>query len=218
MRTDSAIVAYVRTLNPKASNDLNRTFITRKLNKGNWVRAAGDRLCIEAEVLHNAHSLQVGTEQHRLRETDMNASAFNRIADVIEQHPDLYDQGEFGNGLLVDALDGNEECNTPCCIAGFAVALYGAGEDPETPTEVTARKVLELTDGESDALFDFKWPRHWFKRAGIELAPDRIGLHRRLEPTADDAPVVLRAMAQSGKVFPREEGRRDDERNEGAPR
>ena len=53
----------------------------------------------------------------------MNVELVRRIADAIEKHPKLYDQGEFGN----DDLDLQHDCGTPCCVYGWAKYLTGAG-------------------------------------------------------------------------------------------
>jgi hypothetical protein len=40
------------------------------------------------------------------------------VADQIEAHPELHDQGDWGEGIA-------GECGTPCCVAGWACRLGG---------------------------------------------------------------------------------------------
>ena len=41
------------------------------------------------------------------------------VADHIQQHPELHDQGEWGSG------EADPACGTPCCVAGWACHLGG---------------------------------------------------------------------------------------------
>jgi len=68
-----------------------------------------------------------------------------RVADHIEAHPELHDQGKWGDGSAEPA------CQTPCCVAGWACHLGGGSYGLEVPT---AAKILLHVDGQPMPSFD----------------------------------------------------------------
>jgi len=65
---------------------------------------------------------------HHLRPTEaVDAQTLRHmVADQIENHPETYDQGEWGydyDGTGNPALD----CGAPCCVAGWTCRLSGVG-------------------------------------------------------------------------------------------
>jgi hypothetical protein len=46
-----------------------------------------------------------------------------KVADHIENHPDLHNQADWGDG------SDNPACGTPCCVAGWACHLGGGARD-----------------------------------------------------------------------------------------
>lgn len=102
---------------------------------------------------------------------ERNRELFNQIADLIEQHPEQYDQETYGDPILNVE---NERCGTAHCIGGFACAISGykpvkAGKrenwgsvwlhDPQSNelTWIQAQKLLGLTHHEALILFDSEW-------------------------------------------------------------
>ena len=91
-----------------------------------------------------------------------NTELFDRIAAQIEAHPELYDQGTFGE---------RTECGTAHCIAGHAVVLSGGHRPrgrqlwnhvrikrgPVMDIEECAAKLLGLGFFESLRLFRGSW-------------------------------------------------------------
>ena len=54
-----------------------------------------------------------------------------RVADHIEAHPELHNQGEWGDGSA------DEACGTPCCVAGWACHLGGGDRGLSVSTAAT---------------------------------------------------------------------------------
>lgn len=94
----------------------------------------------------------------------INAELFRKIADVIEDHPDNYDQAVWVelNGE-VDTSDTNNvphvpagefACSARCCIAGFAVMLTPVDQRPKRlGVSDAARQLLGITGYDACRLF-----------------------------------------------------------------
>ena len=120
----------------------------------------------------------------------MNKKMMLKIADAIEKSPGLYDQGTYGDGA------DPRECGTPCCIAGWAVAL-SSRKSGETISRQMSRSLGISHIGLDAGLFAGEWPREWFLRAGINdigNAPGRI-------PVASEAAAILREMVKDGEFW-----------------
>jgi hypothetical protein len=81
--------------------------------------------------------------------SERNTELFDRIADRIEERPDLHNQGVYGFG---------GGCDTPHCIAGWAVALSGGVVTGGADTD--ARALLKLNHREAGRLFSHRWKPH----------------------------------------------------------
>jgi len=53
------------------------------------------------------------------------------VADQIESHPELHDQGDWGDGCA------NPNCGTPCCVAGWACHLGGGARGLSVSSSAT---------------------------------------------------------------------------------
>lgn len=132
----------------------------------------------------------------------MNAELFRKVADAIEKEPDNYRQSAFGLCYLGDVKARIEPCKTACCVAGWAAHIEEPGKGFNFNTDLIdfAQERLELTEEESDELFEGHWPIEWFEATGLD--PRREG-HQpwRATPSAEEAAVILRRMADEGRVI-----------------
>ena len=140
----------------------------------------------------------------------MNTALIRRIADAIETEPSAYAQAGYGPAYL--ALESGRygvaapppSCETPGCVAGWALALDGrrlrrspAGWRHASNIEDTAADSLGLESAQAAALFACRWSADTLhRRFGI----DAETLIRRwagitITPTPEDAAAVLRAIA-----------------------
>ena len=116
----------------------------------------------------------MNTTSHKLR----------AVADAIEFEPCMYDQRVYGEDRFSDhegfivklGTDfphaGTGECGTPCCIAGWAITLFGDPDDTYkteqqemASVDTYAAKILGLpfpNHWASHPLFVGVWPRKWF--------------------------------------------------------
>ena len=53
------------------------------------------------------------------------------VADQIESHPELHDQGDWGDGSA------NPKCGTPCCVAGWACHMGGGARGEAVSSAAT---------------------------------------------------------------------------------
>ena len=141
---------------------------------------------------------------------EFNAKAFRRIADIIEAEPGGYDQRWDLTGA------GKEGCGSACCVAGHAARISNE-VDGLDPGEIVlgqyqiARRVLGVKN--SGSLFYATWPIWWFTESGAAGIEDltggtrgrtlrRDGTLRRAEPRAHEAVIVLRWIADLGRIPP----------------
>ena len=122
----------------------------------------------------------------------MNKALILKIADRIEQHPERFDQLDYGDGQAVQ-VGGEPVCKTPACIAGWAAVLSGRGNtfhtdrDPSRRIRQEARSALDLTQAEAGRLFDEDLARMVVRegrnrhpeRSGRTAGSDRLGRGRR---------------------------------------
>jgi len=96
----------------------------------------------------------------------MNAELFRKIADVIEAKPGCHDQQIFSSACDDDepleaefvTTETIHTCGTKACIAGWAVHLTPKEDRPEAESVMEcAAKLLGLSDGEADTLFNGDW-------------------------------------------------------------
>ena len=147
----------------------------------------------------------------QIETTELNGTAFEKIAGIIAAEPEEYDQ-KYGFGLTAD-----RECGTACCVMGHAARIAG-GARGLTPTEIEdnqqtiAGEMLGLGFAASVMLFAATWPVEWFFESGAaELDDlkfrgdrdrrwDRDGRLARAEPLAKEAVIVLRWIAKLGAM------------------
>lgn len=91
---------------------------------------------------------------------DPTADLLRAVADQIEQHPDWWDQGNYGTGEGVS-------CQTPACVAGWACAIAAPSERGTDQIHDDAAELLGLDDDAAWAVF-----LHW-----EELFPDEDKTH-----------------------------------------
>ena len=96
----------------------------------------------------------------------MNAELFRKIADVIEAEPGCHDQRIFSSACDDDepleaeliTPESIHTCGTKACIAGWAVHLTPKEDRPEAESIMEcAAKLLGLSDGEANTLFNGDW-------------------------------------------------------------
>ena len=129
----------------------------------------------------------------------MNKELMLKVADAIEQHPTLYNQGSYGWGWL--DLEGG--CGSACCVVGWAFVLSGfkrqsypesysfGHRDGDIYRRGSAALGIEVPNEEIVA---GTWPSGWLTRAGLELR----GILGAFSPRSDEAAIILRAMVQGG--------------------
>ena len=122
----------------------------------------------------------------------MNRKRFRELADVIEQHGELYLQASAGVGR------DPRECGTPACALGWAAALWAGHVVPGGESiRLAGGEALGLDVEESDQLFYGVWPAIWFRAAGLGPKLKAEGKERRAEltPSVADAVQILRWMS-----------------------
>lgn len=82
------------------------------------------------------------------------------ISRAIRTVPELYDQNDWGEPNIE-----KHTCDTPACLAGWTVALYGnpQGFRRHASTASYADEILNLTEAESSILFNAYWPQRYFR-------------------------------------------------------
>jgi len=125
------------------------------------------------------------------------------VADLIEAHPDRWDQELWtGGGEEAGPLDeegrGGDCGGGTACVAGWAVRLTPAGTLPETRDEWhdAGREVLGLSDNLAEVLFD------------AEFAPESMPGVLRLIATIPEGGRTLRAAIEAGMTDLRKAGLR----------
>lgn len=122
----------------------------------------------------------------------VNALLLRQIADIIEAHPDSYDQGVWlcddkGATSAVRnvpyVVPDKFTCTSRCCIAGWAVALTPEEQRPDVLfVSDAAEKLLGLGSSVSHALF-----------------------HSEFQPLGMTVAQALRKIADTGKMLPADE-------------
>ena len=128
----------------------------------------------------------------------LNVDLLRDAADAIESSPELYCQNSFGD----TTLNVKHKCGTPCCVAGFIVAVgrpYLSSSRPSfASVETLAAKLLNIDVEDVLALFEAVWPIAWFEKAGL-----KTGTHKGWygSPNPKEAATILRAMADDGYIW-----------------
>lgn len=149
----------------------------------------------ELDHLEEQEFCGLGTLIDLVMPRDLNRSLLRQIADEIENYPELYNQSVWG--WYRGSLASLHSCKTPCCVAGFAVAIANTQMEGNDIIE-NASCALNLRPGEAAQLFDPFWPGEWWKKAGLPgFAANEI-------PNASEAPAILRAIADGRIVLGRE--------------
>ena len=150
----------------------------------------------------------------------MNAEFCMELARELRASPS-YGQDEFVCGPAGNV--GGEDCLTPGCIAGHAVALGHRhehegrmvvpmamalpGREVETlqgsPIAAQARNLMGITDSQAEALFEADPFSRWKEEVGNGEDPEEVlteeGLYEYLTyATREDAADVVEAMVASG--------------------
>ena len=117
-----------------------------------------------------------------------NTKRIREVADAILRYGDLYDQGTYGetfseienDDYMKDAYEqagvGMHNCDTPACVAGFTVQIFGEPNEyrkmaPDfADTSIYAQHLLGLNDNWACHIFH-SWPRHWNNEDAEELKP-----------------------------------------------
>lgn len=157
---------------------------------------------------------------------ELNRELFTETANEIEKNPDAYDQ--WYSGIHWDGHFNCVEltCNTPCCIAGWFLALtdqdklnrmregdpmYGlphkgiVWEDPDNTIEESmfeiAREKAGMNEGQAIALFNEMWPKQWLdgRESPLPMLEERDNT-KWIVPTPEQAVTVLRRIAKHGMV------------------
>ena len=104
------------------------------------------------------------------------------IAAAIRSEPENYDQNEWGQPDIE-----KHSCNTPGCLAAWAVALYGNAKAFKRHASVAsyADEILELNDPESSILFNAYWPQRYFRLEDRHFEDPTLWLCPTAEQTAD---------------------------------
>ena len=124
---------------------------------------------------------------------NLNTELLLKVADAIEEHPDLYDQSSYGR--MKDPL----KCGTPCCVAGWALALSpggfrGVGIDVDDISLLAGVRLGLGFLGRGELFCDI-WPENWFIAAGCYGKPVPC------TPSPEEAVKILRAMAKNPGDF-----------------
>ena len=119
---------------------------------------------------------------------------FREVADLIRKHPTLYDQTHAG-------VTDPRECGTACCVLGWAAALNKDYNWSQMFADVqdSGAQYLGIEYVKSESIFEAEWPLEWWPRAGLNKR--RLDIYSVDIPTAEDAAVILEAMADSGDVW-----------------
>jgi hypothetical protein len=72
-----------------------------------------------------------GAKNFRFQDAPDPLALRRSVADHIEQHPELHDQAEWGDGSADHA------CETPCCVAGWACHLGGGARGTHVASAAT---------------------------------------------------------------------------------
>ena len=117
-----------------------------------------------------------------------------KVADAIEEAPELYDQGTFG---LVGNLEGaadtrprNFICDTPCCVAGWALILSKTKVRVGEGIAPAAAKAMGL-DPDKGAIFSTIWPMNVIPE---EEWPENYDKFDFIKPTPSQAAHALRRL------------------------
>ena len=113
------------------------------------------------------------------------------IADAIHAEPVAYNQKSWG------VWGRRPSCDTPACIAGWAVHLAGESDPTRVRDNVDrAREVLRLTEEEADELFGGYLNPSWFAGAfGIKENEVWTILTTHQTPPANGVARLLRYLA-----------------------
>ena len=125
----------------------------------------------------------------------MNTDRLRAVARALARHRRPYNARgwRFALGIEPGAPTPSDMMPAAEAIAACAATLAGGAGD-----ETAARQWLGLTAAEARNLFNPRWPRQWFERARVHLPSDSDFPN----PTADEAAVILKAMAATGRVWP----------------
>ena len=129
----------------------------------------------------------------------MRHDRFFDISQAIRKTPHLFYQGDWG-----DPDTAIHTCETPGCTAGWTVALFGDEETLEQyriqsgyfgAIHTYATELLELTDEESETLFNARWPHYFLnepERDEVFTELENRGIHTlTFNPTSDQAANIL---------------------------
>ena len=142
----------------------------------------------------------------------MNVELLKQIRDAIEMVPKTFDQGDWGGENLVSDRQSIDfvrqgkhpyllllSCQTPCCIAGHAIAIRK--ERVSEPFEIieSARVLLGLTLEQTKVLFSGYWNKEWLKNNKEPLSTRYYHTDgKTFQPTAQDAVEVLNTLIEHG--------------------
>ena len=127
----------------------------------------------------------------------MNKERILKLAKYLVVEPERYDQRNYFHEMLGDVqYDGSDayDCDTPACVAGHAIFLFGTAEEKEWinsdpfckgwRTEETAQQLLELNFEDAKDLF----------------YADPFHSNGTLYPTAEQAVRTLNHFAETSEV------------------
>ena len=124
----------------------------------------------------------------------INTFLLREIATAIEKNPESYDQSLFGLGE-------RPTCDSPACIAGWAVTL--AGYEPEDldgsgyQVRAMAQDALNLTNKEAKLLFAYPLWKAVYDFANISMP----SIFLTVEEQAQDVAYILREIAERPASF-----------------
>ena len=128
----------------------------------------------------------------------MNRERLRELAAVLENAPaELYRQTRYGRG------GDPRDCGTPCCLLGWAAALWGRKlgvRATESDVRREGIRALGLRVEEGDEIARGWWPAAWFLEAGLGVRT-QCEVSQRIEPNRDEAVAILRWIA-ARKAFP----------------
>lgn len=162
-----------------------------------------------------------------------NVEMIRRVADLIEQYPELYTQCSLGVTTQHTYFAGRGmRDNEPSCVAGIAVQYFGNPVELQksdipthqidegefhrrilAPAERYAMNLLGLPLEWAFAIFTINWPIQWFLEEVDELKPfpnggGEVGTHPDnpwIVPTASQGAFFLRRLADQFEDKTREE-------------